>query len=31
MRIALYFDDKSFKEKDFRYPEKGNPGVGGTP
>lgn len=31
MRIALYFDDKSFKGKDFRYPEKGNPGVGGTP
>lgn len=31
MRIALYFDDKSFEGKDFRYPEKGNPGIGGTP
>ena len=31
MRIALYFDDKSFKGKDLRYPEKGNPGIGGTP
>lgn len=31
MKIGLYFDDKSYIGKDFRNPENGNPGIGGTP
>lgn len=31
MKIALYFDDRMFSKKDFRNPEIGNPGIGGTP
>ena len=30
MKIGLLFDDKGFINIDLRYPERGNPGVGGT-
>lgn len=30
MKIGILFDDAGFQNKDFRYPEKGNPGIGGT-
>lgn len=30
MRIGLIFYDKGFSKLDLEYPEKGNPGVGGT-
>lgn len=31
MNIGIYFDDKAYFDKDFRNPEMGNPGIGGTP
>lgn len=30
MKIAIYFDDTGVKNLDLRYPDKGNPGIGGT-
>lgn len=30
MRIGILFDDAGFQNKDFRFPENGNPGIGGT-
>ncbi len=29
-KIAFYLENKDIKDIDFRYPEKGNPGCGGT-
>lgn len=30
MKIGILFDDAGFRNIDFRYPENGNPGIGGT-
>lgn len=30
MKIGILFDDAGFRNLDFRYPENGNPGIGGT-
>lgn len=30
MKIGILFDDAGFQNIDFRYPENGNPGIGGT-
>lgn len=30
MKIGILFDDAGFYNMDFRYPESGNPGIGGT-
>lgn len=30
MKIGIVFQDGNFKHMDFRFPEKGNPGVGGS-
>ncbi|WP_053991028.1 glycosyltransferase family 4 protein [Mangrovimonas sp. TPBH4] len=30
MKIGLYFNNKGIENVDLRFPEKGNPGVGGT-
>src|SRR5690242_20284869 len=30
MKVAFYLDNSGIAEIDLRYPEKGNPGIGGT-